>query len=124
MSAFACRPTLASSSLYGSPATEKMGSFWLSTSELNTSIIGMPVWIIWSGIRRMTGLTGGDPMGTASACTSGLPSRGRPEPSKIRPSRSSENGTCMGCPRKRILSPVESPCVPEKTCNDTWSSLR
>ena len=48
-SASACSPTRASSSLYGSPATEKIGSFCDSTSELNTSIIGMPVWTIWSG---------------------------------------------------------------------------
>ena len=43
MSTSACSAMRASSSLYGSPATEKIGSFCDSTSELKTSIIGMPV---------------------------------------------------------------------------------
>jgi hypothetical protein len=38
---------------------EKTGSFWDSTSELNTSIMGIPVRIIFSGTTRRTGLTEG-----------------------------------------------------------------
>ena len=36
-------------------------------------------------MRRVTGLTAGEPMSTGSPSTSGRPSRGRPEPSKTRP---------------------------------------
>ena len=111
----------ASRALYGSPGTEKMGSFCDSTSELKMSIIGMPVRIIRSGTRRQVGLTGGPPMSTGGASTSGLPSRGRPAPSKTRPRRSSEKGTCMGRPRNRTRSPVETPCVPAKTWSETRS---
>ena len=69
MSASACSPMRASSSLYGSPATEKIGSFWDSTSELKMSIMGMPVSTIWSGIRRRTGLTTGEPRSIISPVT-------------------------------------------------------
>lgn len=74
----ACSAMRASSSLYGSPAIEKIGSFCDSTNVLNTSIIGMFVRIMLRGMMRLAGFTDGPPMSTMSEVTSGLPSRGAP----------------------------------------------
>ena len=100
-----------------------MGSFWLSTSVLNTSIIGMPVRIMRLGTMRLAGLTEGPPMGIIFSASAGPLSRGTPAPSNTRPSRSSENETIMGRPRKRTVSVVLTPCVPAKTCRETRSPL-
>jgi len=119
MSASACSPIRANSSLYGSPATEKIGSFCDSTSELKTSIMGMPVAIILSGMRRRTGLTTGEPMSRGSPWAGPRPSRGRAEPSNTRPSNASEKGTCMGRCKNRTRSLLETPWEPAKTCRLT-----
>ncbi len=120
MSASACRPMRASSSLYGSPASEKIGSFWLSTSGLNTSIIGMRVSMKLRGMMRRTGLTDGPPMSIDGAFSrAGLPSMGSPEPVKMRPSSWSVYLTCMGWLRNRTVASVLSPLVPANTCIET-----
>ena len=49
-------------------------------------------------------------------------SRGIPAPLKMRPIKLSVNETIIGWPRKRILSPVETPRPPAKTCKKTRSS--
>ena len=86
----ACMAMRASSSLYGSPETENMGSFWLSTSVLNMSIMGMPVRIMLRGTTLRVGLTDGPPMGIMFSVSAGPLSLGTPEPVKTRPSRCSE----------------------------------
>ena len=98
-----------------------MGSFWLTTSELNTSIIGMFVRIICLAMMRLAGLNEGPPIGMSSSTGSGPPSIGTPLPLKIRPSIDSPYLTCIGCPRKRTWSFVESPLVPPNTCRVTMS---
>ena len=116
-----CMAIRESSWLYGSPDTEKMGSFWLSTSVLNTSIMGIPVRIILSGVMRLDGFTEGPPMGIMFSVSAGPLSRGTPAPLKMRPSRCSEKDTIMGRPKKRTGSVVLTPCVPLNTCNVTRS---
>ena len=111
----------ASSSLYGSPDFAKTGSFCDSTRELNTSIIGMPVRTMLRGTTRLAGFTDGPPMSIMPSESAGPPSRGLPAPSKTRPSRSSENATCIGRPRKRTRASVAMPRAPAKTCSDTLS---
>ena len=49
-----------------------MGSFWLSTRVLNTSIIGMPVRIMRLGTMRLAGLTEGPPMGIIFSVSAGV----------------------------------------------------
>ena len=75
----------ASRGLYGSPATEKIGSFCDSTRLLNTSIIGMPVRIMVRGMMRRAGLTDGPTMAMRSSSRAGPPSRGTPPPVNTRP---------------------------------------
>ena len=106
-------------SLYGSPATEKIGSFCDSTSELKISIIGIPVRIMFLGTIRFEGLTDGPPMAIILSRRAGPLSRGSPLPEKIRPSRFSEKDTCMGCFKNRTRSLVETPRLPARTCSDT-----
>ena len=86
----ACIAMRARSWLYGSPDTEKMGSFWLSTSVLNMSIIGMPVLTIFLGMILFDGLTEGPAISIMFSSSSGPLSRGFPDPSNTRPSRASE----------------------------------
>ncbi len=83
----ACIAILDRSWLYGSPEIEKIGSFWLSTRVLNTSIIGIPVRIIFVGRIRFAGLNDGPPIGIMFSVRAGPLSLGTPAPSKIRPSR-------------------------------------
>ena len=72
--------------LKGSPETEKIGIFWLSTRQLKMSIIGTSVRIILVGTMRSAGLTEGPPMVTCwSMDRSGPPSIGLPVPSNTRP---------------------------------------
>ena len=79
-------PMRASSWLYGSPATEKMGIFWLSTRQLKTSIMGTSVRIIFEASSRRTGFTDGPPIGSfGSWDRSGPPSIGSPAPRNTRP---------------------------------------
>jgi len=111
----ACIAIRASNSLYGSPDTEKIGSFCETTRVLKRSIIGIPVRIILRGTMRCDGLTEGPPIGIRFSCNEGPLSRGFPEP---------ENRTCMGCPRKRTVSPVEIPRPPAKTCKETISPFK
>ena len=115
MSTWACMAMRERSWLYGSPETEKMGSFWLSTRVLNTSIMGMPVRIILSGTIRLEGFTEGPPMGIMFSVRAGPLSRGTPAPSKMRPKRWSEKETIMGWPKKRTESVVLTPWVPLNT---------
>jgi hypothetical protein len=69
------------------PATEKIGIFWLSTRQLNRSIMGTSVWIILSGITRIMGLTVGPATSIlGSEDKSGPSSKGSPDPRKILPS--------------------------------------
>ncbi len=117
----ACRAIRASSSLYGSPLTEKIGSFWLSTRVLNRSIIGIPVRIMFRGMIRFAGFTEGPPISIISSFNSGLPSRGDPVPSNTRPRRLGDEETRIGLPRKRTWSPVDVPVAPLKICNETRS---
>ena len=120
-STWACMAMRESSWLYGSPDTEKMGSFWLSTRVLNTSIMGIPVRISLLGTIRRDGFTEGPPMGIIFSVRAGPLSRGTPAPSKMRPSRWSEKDTIMGRPRKRTGSVVLTPWVPLNTCSVTRS---
>ena len=64
MSASAWVAMRARSRLCDSPATEKMGIFWLSTRQLKTSIMGIFVRIMFFGTMRVTGLTEGPPIST------------------------------------------------------------
>jgi len=96
MSTSACMAMRASSWLYGSPDTEKIGSFWLFTRVLNRSIIGMPVRIISRGMMRLDGLTEGPPTWIRFSVSAGPLSRGSPAPLKMRPWRESVNETSMG----------------------------
>jgi hypothetical protein len=107
--------------LYGSPETEKIGSFWDTTSVLKRSIMGIPVRIMFRGMMRSEGLTEGPPMGMTLSFSAGPLSLGSPEPENTLPSRSAEKGTCMGRPRKRTVSPVEMPRPPAKTWSETSS---
>ena len=97
-----------------------MGSFWLSTRVLNTSIMGIPVRISLLGTIRLDGFTEGPPMGIIFSVRAGPLSRGTPAPSKMRPSRWSEKDTIMGRPRNRTGSVVLTPWVPL----NTWSVTR
>jgi len=99
-----------------------MGSFWETTRVLKTSIMGMPVRTMVSGRRRLTGFTEGPPISMGSSSRAVRPSRGCPEPSKMRPRRLSLKGICMGCPMKRTRSRVDTPWVPAKICRVTSSS--
>ncbi len=120
----ACMAIRARRGLYGSPETEKIGSFCDSTSELKTSIIGMLVRIMFFGMIRFAGLTDGVPVSMRFSSRRGPLSRGSPLPSKMRPSRLSEKEICMGCPMKTTSSPVDMPRPPVNTCNETWSPLK
>ena len=100
---------------------EKIGSFWETTNVLNISIMGIPVRIIRRAMIRLEGFTEGPPISTGLSFKEGPLSRGSPEPLKIRPIRFSEKHTSISRPRKRILSPVETPRPPAKTCNETKS---
>ncbi len=124
MSTSACRAIRASNSLYGSPAAAKIGSFCDSTSELNTSIIGIPVRTILRGMMRLAGLTDGPPMGMRFSSSAGPLSRGCPEPLNTRPSKASVNETSMVCPRKRTWPSVAMPRLPANTCKYTLSLSR
>ena len=65
----------------GSPATEKIGIFWLSTKQLKTSIIGTSVRIIFEARTRSVGLTEGPPILTLGSMLSFGPlSLGSPAP--------------------------------------------
>ena len=108
----------------GSPAGAKMGSFWLSTNVLNTSIMGMPVRTILRGMIRFDGFTEGPPASMGSSSRAGRPSRGRPAPSKTRPSSASEKGTWTVRPRKRTWASVGRPRLPAKTWRATVSPSR
>ena len=110
-----------SSWLYGSPEIEKIGSFWLSTSVLNTSIMGIPVRIILLGSVLFDGLNDGPPIGIMFSVNAGPLSRGTPAPLKIRPNRCSEKDTIMGRPKNLTGSVVETPCAPANTWRDTRS---
>jgi len=118
----ACIAMRARSWLYGSPEIEKIGSFWLFTSVLKRSIIGMPVRTISRGMMRFVGLTDGPPIGIRFSLSVGPLSRGSPEPVKIRPLSESPKLTRIGLPRKRTSSPVEMPRPPAKTWSETISS--
>ena len=119
MSTSACIAILAKRSLYGSPAIENIGNFCDTTKELNTSIMGIPVRIILSGIILFTGLTGGPPISTTFSESVGPLSSGTPLPLKIRPKRFFPLAMRIGCPRKLTLSSVDIPRLPAKTCKDT-----
>ena len=81
----------------------------------------IPVGMSWDGCFLLYGLTEGPPMSIMFSFSSGPLSLGRPAPSKIRPRRFSEKLTLMGYPRNLTLSPVLTPCAPEKTSRDTLS---
>ena len=110
----------ASSSLYGSPARAKIGSFWLLTSELKRSIIGMFVRTIWLGMMRLAGLTDGWPMGIWFSVMAGPPSRGAPVPVNARPRSAFEKGTFIVSPRKRTAASVSTPRAPANICRVTF----
>ena len=81
----------------GSPATEKIGIFWLSTRQLNTSIIGTSVRIISEATMRRIGFTEGPPMSIrGSSSSAGPPSIGSPDPPKTRPMMLVEYTACIG----------------------------
>ena len=115
----ACRAMRASSSLYGSPARAKIGSFCDFTSVLKRSIIGMLVRTISCGMMRLAGFTDGWPIGELSPSTAGPPSRGAPVPVNARPRRSLENGTCIVSPRNLTFADVSTPRAPAKICRVT-----
>ena len=96
MSTSACIAILAKSSLYGSPDEEKIGSFWDSTRELNTSIIGIPVLTMFLGIILLDGFTDGPPISIRFSSSLGPLSRGSPLPLKILPRRFSEQEIFIG----------------------------
>ena len=111
----ACIAILERSWLYGSPEMEKIGSFWLSTRVLNTSIMGIPVRIILFGKVLLDGLKDGPPMEIMFSVNAGPWSLGTPVPSKIRPKRFSEKDTCMGLPKNLTGSVVLTPWAPANT---------
>ena len=76
-----------------------------------------------SGLSREYGLIAAPMMSAISSGTiAGPPSRGRPAPSRIRPTRSLLTGRRNTSPRN--LTPVcrSTEDVPSKTCTITWSS--
>ena len=82
------------------------------------SIVEIPVEIISSGYTRAYGLIG-DPLISrcSSAKTFGPLSIGLPEPSKIRPSMSSDTGIFRFWPvNSTVVLRVSTPVVPSKTC--------
>ena len=127
-STFACRAIWAASLLAGSPAPEKIGSFWPRTSVSSPSMADMPVWMKSAGLSRAEGLIGVPPISsTASGMMSGRPSRAFPTPVKTRPSISSETLIRAGSPMNRaVVSSVSIPRVPSNTwmiaCSSEMSS--
>ncbi len=101
-----------------------MGSFCDSTSELNTSIMGMPVRIMLRGMMRLAGFTGGPPISIILSSSTGPLSRGRPDPVNTRPSSASEQEVRRRSPRKRTSALVGIPRVPANTCRVTRSPSR
>ncbi len=116
----ACSAMRARSSLYGSPARAKIGSFCDFTSELNRSIIGMFVRTISCGMMRLAGFTEGWPIGDGSSSIAGPPSRGTAAPVKARPRSACENGTFIVSPRKRTFAAVSTPRAPAKIWSVTF----
>ena len=116
----ACIAMRARSSLYGSPARAKIGSFWETTSELKRSIIGMFVRTMRFGMMRFEGFTDGWPIGTLFSESAGPPSRGLPVPVKARPRRASPKGIFIVSPRKRTRAEVSTPRAPAKICSVTF----
>src|SRR3989304_1321478 len=82
----AWRAICAATSLCGSPAPEKSGSFWPRTRLFSPSMLEMPVWMNSCGRSRATGLIGAPMMGRRfSGMSGGRPSMGSPRPLNRRP---------------------------------------
>ncbi len=97
---FACRTIWAASWLWGSPAPEKIGSFWPRTRVFITSMFESPVWMNSLGSSREYGFMAFPVISSrCSLMIFGPPSRGSPRPVNTRPSISSETGSVATSPR-------------------------
>ena len=107
----------------GSPATEKIGSFWPRTRVISSSITEMPVSTGSAGGRRNAGLIGNPVTGAVcSPVTGGPPSRGSPRPLQTRPSQRGPTGIRSGLPANSTVVPAGSmPAVPSSTCTTARS---
>ncbi len=120
---FACLAICRAISLCGRPEPEKIGSFWPLTSVLVPSIVEIPVWMNSSGGILEYGFIEAPFTSILSSGTMrGPPSRGSPEPERIRPSMSFETGSLMVSPVNTTPDSSLSPPVPSKTCTATMSA--
>src|SRR5574341_465574 len=114
----ACEAICAASSLAGSPAPEKIGSFCPRVSVFSPSMAETPVWMNSLGWVRTEGLMGRPLMSSeVSGMMGGPPSMGWPEPLSARPSIESDTSSRATSPVKRTRVRARSrPLVPANTC--------